>query len=82
MANIEARMPLFWLLMMEVFIDSGNVWRNALDFNPLEIRFTSGAGLVFLTPIGPVRVDYGFKLNKPTTNPWPGAWHLGFYFAF
>ncbi len=82
LANIETRIPLFWLLMLEVFIDSGNVWKSALDFNPAEICFTTGAGIAFLTPIGPIRVDYGYKLNKPSTNPWPDAWHLGFYFAF
>ncbi len=82
LANIEARIPLFWLFMLEIFVDSGNVWRTALDFNPAEIRYTTGAGIAFLTPIGPVRVDYGYKLNKPATNPWPSAWHLGFYFAF
>jgi outer membrane protein insertion porin family len=82
LANIEARIPLFWLLMLEIFVDSGNVWRTTRDFNPAEIRYTTGAGIAFLTPIGPVRLDYGYKLNKPSTNPWPTAWHLGFYFAF
>ena len=82
LANIEARIPLFWLFMLEIFVDSGNVWRTARDFNIGEIRYTTGAGIAFLTPIGPVRVDYGYKLNKPSTNPWPTAWHLGFYFAF
>ncbi len=82
LANIEARVPLFWLFWAEVFVDAGQVWAEVADVDPADIRATAGAGLAIITPIGPVRIDYGHKLQKRPTDPAPDAWHLGVYFAF
>ena len=82
LANIEARIPLFWLLVGEVFVDAGNVWEGVSDFDPLEIRYTTGLGIALITPLGPVRVDYGYKLNKRSIDADNDAFHLGIYFAF
>lgn len=82
LANAEARIPLFWLLVAEVFVDAGNVWAGLNDFDPREIRYTTGLGLAVITPLGPVRVDYGYKLNKRSIDASPDAFHLGIYFAF
>jgi len=82
LANIEARVPLFWLFWAEVFVDAGQVWAEVADVDPADIRATAGAGLAIITPIGPVRIDYGHKLQKRSTDPAPDAWHLGVYFAF
>jgi outer membrane protein insertion porin family len=82
LGNIEARIPLFWLLMGEVFFDAGNVWAGLNDFDAQEIRYTSGVGIAILTPLGPVRVDYGYKLNKRSVDADNDAFHLGIYFAF
>lgn len=80
--NIEARIPLFWLFVTEVFFDAGNVWPGLSDFSLNDIRYTSGLGLAILTPLGPVRFDYGYKLNKRNIDASPDAFHLGIYFAF
>ena len=80
--NAELRIPLFWLFVAEVFLDGGNVWRNKSDFNPKDVKFTTGLGLALVTPLGPVRLDYGYKLMKEDTDRYPDAYHLGFYFAF
>ena len=82
LANLEFRMPLVWLLVLETFIDSGNVWAEIKDFRPGEIRFTTGIGLAVVTPLGPIRFDYGRKLTKTDLDPTPDAWHMGIYFAF
>ena len=82
LANLELRLPLFWLLVMESFIDSGNVWAELKDFRPADIKFSIGVGLAVVTPLGPVRFDYGYKLTKSDIDPTPDAWHLGIYFAF
>ncbi|MCK4754542.1 MAG: BamA/TamA family outer membrane protein, partial [Calditrichia bacterium] len=57
--NVEIRIPIYWLFVGEIFLDGGNVWREISDFNPTEIKFSTGLGLVLLTPIGPIRFDYG-----------------------
>jgi outer membrane protein insertion porin family len=80
--NAELRIPLYWLLMMEIFVDAGNVWKEVEYFSPLEVRFTSGAGLALITPLGPIRFDYGYKLTRQPQDPTPDAFHLGIYFAF
>lgn len=46
------------------FFDMGNVWTTAGDVSPGDLRYTAGIGLRYSTPVGPLRVDYGFKLNK------------------
>jgi hypothetical protein len=35
-----------------------------------------------MTPLGPVRLDYGYKLIQTEQDPTPDAIHLGIYFAF
>jgi outer membrane protein insertion porin family len=38
-----------------IFSDSGNSWDDSLD----SLRYTAGAGLRWISPFGPVRVEYG-----------------------
>ncbi len=82
LSNAEIRIPLFWVVVMEYFVDGGYVWPELAAFRPGDIKFTTGAGLAFLTPLGPVRVDYGHKLMPTDRDPSPGAFHFGLYFAF
>ncbi len=80
--NVEIRIPIYWLFVGEIFLDGGNVWREISDFDPTEIKFSTGLGLVLLTPVGPIRFDYGVKLNKEDSDKTRDAFHFGLYFAF
>jgi outer membrane protein insertion porin family len=80
--NLEFRIPLFWLFVGEVFLDGGNVWREIKDFNPKDVKFSTGLGVVLLTPVGPLRFDYGIKLNPDESDRTRDAFHFGLYFAF
>jgi outer membrane protein insertion porin family len=80
--NLEFRVPLFWLFVGEVFLDGGNVWREIENFKPGEVKFSTGLGIVLLTPVGPIRFDYGLKLNKEDSDKTRDAFHFGLYFAF
>jgi len=80
--NAEVRMPIFWVVVMQAFIDGGYVWREINEFDYRDLRFSTGAGLSFLTPLGPVRFDYGYKLMPKKQDPEPGTYHIGIYFAF
>ena len=80
--NAELRVPLFWLFIGEMFLDGGNVWREIDKFKPTDIKFSTGLGIVLLTPVGPIRFDYGVKLNKEPSDKSLDAFHFGLYFAF
>lgn len=48
-----------------VFADFGNVWETIGIFRADQIAFDIGAGLRYNIFIGPVRVDFGFKIYDP-----------------
>jgi outer membrane protein assembly complex protein YaeT len=59
----ELRVPVWGNLAAVAFIDAGNVWTNAWDFNLNDLRYDVGPGLRYNTPIGPIRIDVGYQLN-------------------
>jgi outer membrane translocation and assembly module TamA len=46
------------------FLDGGNVFPNATDFNLMKIRGGTGFGVRYDSPLGPLRFDVGFKLDR------------------
>ena len=62
--NAELRIPLWRDLGAVGFVDAGNVFNRIDDFAVGELRPTSGFGLRYRSPIGPLRVDLGFKLDR------------------
>ena len=64
--NVELRYPIFKKISGVVFVDMGFVGADPFIVNSDGLRFTSGAGLRYNTPIGPLRLDFGYKLNPPT----------------
>jgi outer membrane protein assembly complex protein YaeT len=59
----EVRLPLWGKVGAVAFLDYGNVWPRSWDFDVNDLRYAAGPGLRYLTPIGPVRVDFGYQLN-------------------
>lgn len=59
----EVRTPLWGNLGAVAFVDYGNVWPGSWDFHPADLRYAVGPGLRYLTPIGPVRADFGYQLT-------------------
>lgn len=64
--NLELRTPHWKGLGMVGFVDAGNVFRQARDIDVGELRVAGGFGLRYRSPIGPLRVDLGFKVNPRT----------------
>jgi outer membrane protein assembly complex protein YaeT len=62
--NAELRVPLIGGLGAVGFMDAGNVFNRVGDFAFGAIKPTAGVGLRYLSPIGPIRVDLGFKLDR------------------
>jgi outer membrane protein insertion porin family len=44
------------------------VFLKASDLDLGEIRGTLGLGVRYRSPVGPIRVDIGFKLDRETTS--------------
>lgn len=64
--NTEIRQELNFLFNgfgIAAFLDGGQVWRAPDRINERRIQFGAGSGLRYQSPIGPVRVDFAYKLN-------------------
>lgn len=68
-ANLEIRYPLFWRLSGVAFMDGGNVWEAAYDYQLNDLAYAAGGGLRIDTPIGPIRFDLGFPVWNEKKSP-------------
>jgi len=69
------------------FVDGGNVFLNASDTSLTALRGTTGFGFRYNSPLGPIRLDYGFKFTRLPFGTSgvlePGwTWHLSVGEAF
>lgn len=73
--NLEIGRSIGRLVRVVAFVDAGNVYepRNQFDFS--ELRRSAGIGIRVVTPVGPIRLDYGFKLDR---RPGESIGELGF----
>jgi outer membrane protein insertion porin family len=59
----QLRFPVTQGLSLVGFIDAGNLY-DKNDFDPTILRVGIGAGIRFVTPLGPLALDWGFKLDR------------------
>jgi outer membrane protein insertion porin family len=62
--NGELRLPVWKDFGAALFVDGGNVFERVTDFDFSELRGSLGFGVRYRSPIGPVRVDLGFKMDR------------------
>jgi outer membrane protein insertion porin family len=62
--NLEYIFPLLNELRLKgvVFFDAGNAYESFENFG--ELRYTTGAGVRWISPIGPIRIEWGYNLDK------------------
>lgn len=63
------------------FLDGGNVWQKIKLSDISNFKFTTGIGLRYQTPVGPLRIDYGHKLSRETGES-KGELHFSIGHAF
>ncbi len=64
--NIELRQQMDRVLKgfeLAAFLDGGQVWNSLRRLDERRLQYSTGVGVRYQTPIGPVRVDLGYKLN-------------------
>lgn len=62
--NLEYRRRLRGIVSWVVFLDAGNVWADPERVNLSDVRWGLGLGLRVHTPAGPLRLEYGHKLDR------------------
>ncbi|MDC4205061.1 MAG: outer membrane protein assembly factor BamA [Candidatus Manganitrophus sp.] len=79
--NEELRIALPRSFGLVLFFDHGNVWLDHRDVRFSELKSTTGIGVRYNTPVGPFRLDWGYKLNREADeDPWALHFTLGHAF--
>ncbi|MGE0353480.1 MAG: outer membrane protein assembly factor BamA [Gemmatimonadales bacterium] len=66
-------------LYFSTFLDAGNVYRDARQYDPSRLFRGAGFGVALISPLGPIGIDLGYGFDKVDINgrPNPG-WKLHF----
>jgi outer membrane protein insertion porin family len=75
LGNVEYIVPLPYGLRVAGFFDIGNVYGFGTKFDLTDLRESAGAGVRWLSPFGPIRVDYGVNLDRRSGEDF-GAFHF------
>ena len=67
------------MLYLNTFLDAGNVWATAGQFNPTRLFRGAGLGVSVVSPLGPIGLDYAYGFDRVDLagDPDPG-WQLHF----
>jgi outer membrane protein insertion porin family len=79
--NGELRLSVWRDFGAAFFLDGGNVYDRVAEVDLGELRGSAGFGLRYKSPIGPIRFDIGFKIDRRVNEP-PRAFHLSIGQAF
>lgn len=74
-ANAELRVPLQYGFNVAFFADAGSVWFQGDPNAGFDLRESAGLGLRYVTPVGPIALDYGWKLDRREGET-PSEWHF------
>ncbi|HEU5049269.1 MAG TPA: outer membrane protein assembly factor BamA [Gemmatimonadales bacterium] len=77
--TVEAGARISQSLYASLFMDAGNVYRTARQWDPTRLYRGAGIGVALVSPLGPIGVDfaYGFDRVDAAGKPNPG-WQLHF----
>ena len=76
LGNVEYLIPLPFDIRLAAFFDVGNVYGFKTKFDLTDLHYAAGGGIRWVSPFGPIRVDYGFNLNQQ-----PGEKPSNFHFS-
>ncbi len=81
--NAEYEIPVGYVegLNFVGFVDAGNLLANGGNFSFNNMRYAVGAGLRYMTPVGPLRFEYGYNPDQRINEP-RGTFHAVFGFTY
>jgi outer membrane protein insertion porin family len=61
-----------------LFFDTGRVYgdNEEIELKPDDLRQSAGLGIRWLSPMGPIRIEYGFILDQEDSDHGPGNWEF------
>lgn len=80
-AAMEARVAISRSWGFQVFGETGNVFSRASAIRLGRLREVTGIGLTYRSPFGPLRLDWGFKLDRQAGESLQHL-HVGVGYAF
>ncbi len=82
-ASVEGRIYLGYNVELTIFYDAGKLscLSNEIEEGEGELRSSSGLGLRYITPIGPVGIMWGYKLDRRVEEA-PDRWHFSMGYSF
>jgi outer membrane protein insertion porin family len=77
--TVEAGARISGALYLNAFLDAGNVYRTARQYDPTRLFRGAGVGAAVVSPLGPLGIDIGYGFDKKDIfgAPAPG-WQLHF----
>ena len=83
-ANIELNIPLIEAagLMGVIFYDTGEVYKRQEKIDLLDLSQSIGGGFRWYSPMGPMRIEYGYILNPKPGQSSGGRWEFSVGGAF
>jgi len=82
LANLEYRAEWFWKFGWNFFVDYGDIWTETEDISFRNARLSAGIGIQYLSPLGPIRLDYGRRLLRGEKSLKDGRLHLSLLYSF
>ena len=76
--SLEFRYPIIKQVQGVTFTDAGYAWSkdyDETDFDLSDLKYTVGLGLRINSPLGPIRLDYGYRLDSSDRG---GRFHFSF----
>lgn len=82
--NTEIRFPLIKQAGVYgvVFFDTGNIKKEGEDIEFDDLRESAGLGIRWLSPMGPIRLEYGWILDPKPTDHGAGSFEFSMATAF
>ena len=67
-----------------LFFDTGNVYgdNEDIELSPGDLRQSAGLGIRWKSPMGPIRLEYGFILDRKSSDHGMGSWEFSMASAF